>query len=97
MSKKLLIVSGIVLLMVFTAVTMPVVAEPNDEETFGKKTRITAIGTFAHCDVDGVVYGHIFIGFIGIKPVFNFDIQICDDTIGLIIMSNHFLHCVVSK
>ena len=96
MNRKLLVTSGIVLLMVFTAVTIPVAAEQNDEEIIGR-TRITAIGTFSHCDVDGVVYGHIFIGFIGIKPVFNLDIEICDDTIGLIIMSNHFLHCVVRE
>lgn len=96
MNKKLLVISGIVLMMVFSAVTIPVVAEQNDEEII-ERTRITAMGTFAHCDVDGVVYGHIFIGFIGIKPVFNLDIEICDDTIGLIIMSNHFLHCVVRE
>ena len=56
MNKKLLLTSGIALMMVFIAITIPVLAEQNDEEIFGR-TRITAIGTFAHCDVDGVVYG----------------------------------------
>jgi hypothetical protein len=93
MNKKLIIISGIVLMMALTAVTIPAIAETDDNEKLGR-TRITAIGTFAHCDVDGVIYGHIFIGVKGIKPVFNFDIEICDDTIRSIIMTNHLLHCV---
>jgi hypothetical protein len=93
MNKKLIVISGIVLMMAFTAVSISAVAELDNKETLGR-TRITAIGTFAHCDVDGVIYGHIFIGVKGIKPVFNFDIEICDDTISSIIMTNHLLHCV---
>ena len=94
MNKKLLVISGIVLIMLLTLATIPVSSDANDSRIFGRK-HITAIGTFTHCDTDEVIYGHIFIGFIGIKPVLNLDIEICEDSIKLIIMTNHFLHCVV--
>ena len=96
MNKKIFVISGLVLMMLFTAITIPIVASSNDEEILGR-TRINAIGTFAHCDTDKVYYGHIFIGVIGFRPVFNLNIEICDDTIGLIIMTNHFLHCVIRE
>jgi hypothetical protein len=96
MNKKLFVISGLVTMMLFTTITIPIAASSNDEDIIGR-TRINAIGTFAHCDTDGIVYGHIFIGFIGIRPVFNLNIEICDDTISSIIMMNHFLHCVVRE
>ena len=96
MNKKLFVISGLVIMMLFTTITLPITASSNNEDIVGR-TRINAIGTFAHCDTDGIVYGHIFIGFIGIRPVFNLNIEICDDTIRSIIMMNHFLHCVVSE
>ena len=98
MKKKFFLISGLVIMFLFTAITIPIVASinENDEEILGR-TRINAIGTFAHCDTDGIVYGHIFLGVIGIRPVFNLNIEICDDTISSIIMMNHFLHCVVRE
>jgi hypothetical protein len=93
MNKKVLVITGIVLMMLFTTISIPTIASSNDTETIGR-TRINAIGTFAHCDIDGYVYGHIFFGIMGIRPVFNLDIEICDSTISRIIMTNHFLHCV---
>lgn len=95
MNKNILKISGIIFLVVFTAVSIPVFAESNNTDPVGR-TKITAIGTFARCDQDEIVYGHIFIGFQDNKPVFNQDIEISASGIGLIVMTNHFLHCVVS-
>ena len=94
MNRKLIVTFGICLMIVFTAVSIQAVTNLENEELIGK-TRIKAIGTFAHCDIDGIVYGHIFIGVMGIVPVFNFDIEICDDKISSIIMTNHLLYCVI--
>jgi len=94
MNKEILKISGIIFLLVFTAASIPVIAESNNTDPVGI-TKITAIGTFARCDQDNIVYGHIFIGLRDNKPVFNEDIEIPANGIGLIIMTNHFLHCYV--
>ena len=96
MNKKYLGIFGIVLMMLSIAVTLPVVGETNEPEILGR-TRILAIGTFAHCDDDQIVYGHIFIGLIGLKPVFNLNIEICDETIKNVVMTNHLLRCVFEE
>jgi hypothetical protein len=96
MKKNILKISGIIFLLVFSVFTIPIIAEPNNIEPVGR-TKIIAIGTFAHCDTDEIVYGHIFIGLIGIRPVFNSNIEICDNSISSIIMMNHFIRCVVTE
>jgi hypothetical protein len=96
MNKKMLKISGIIFLFVFSTIAIPVIAEQEYEEKFSV-TKITAIGTFTRCDEDKMVYGHIFIGLNGNKPVFNTNIEISTGGIGLIIMTKHFLHCVVNE
>jgi hypothetical protein len=94
MNKDILKIFVIIFLLVFTAISIPVIAESNNIDPVGI-TKITAIGSFARCDQDDIVYGHIFIGFKDNKPVFNEDIEISASGIGLIIMTNHFLHCSI--
>ena len=78
MNRKLVVIYGMVLMMVITSISTIVVAEPNDTENLGR-THIRAIGSFSICDEEKVLYGHILIGFIGIKPVNNLDIEICEE------------------
>jgi len=80
MNKKILVISGIVLMMLFTTITIPVVAEPNDAGILGR-THIRAIGSFSISEENGNLIGHVFIGFIDFQPVFNLDIEICKDSI----------------
>jgi hypothetical protein len=94
MNKKLVFMSGILIIMLLTMAAVPVNSEKSDTTFFGRK-HITAIGKFVLSDEDKVVYGHIFIGFIGIKPVVNLEIEFSYDNIVLIIMAKHFIHCVV--
>ena len=85
MNKKLLVISGIVLMMFFTTITIPVVSEPNEAGILDR-TYIGAIGRFKICEDDGNLTGHIFIGFIDSTPVFNLDIEICQDSIKWVFM-----------
>lgn len=103
MKRRLLVISGIVLMMLITSISTIVVAEPNDIDTLGR-THIRAIGRFAICEEDEVLYGHIFFGFIGMQPVFNLDIEYSEDSIKWIVMSGfsindvityRFLNCVI--
>ena len=80
--------------MLSTLATIPVTSDTNGTAIFGRK-HITAIGKFTLSDEDKVVYGHIIIGYIGIKPVFNLDIEFSYDDLVLIVMTKHFIHCVV--
>ena len=78
-------------------VTMPkdksAIAE-NDENKILTENKILAFGTFSHCEVDEEVYGYVLIGFSGLQLFFNTYIQICDDSIQSIVMTNYFLYCV---
>ncbi|MFE3846291.1 hypothetical protein ACFL1L_05495 [Thermoplasmatota archaeon] len=104
MNKKLLGISGIVMMMVITSISTIVVAEPNDTEPL-IRTHIRAIGSFSYCDDDEVLYGHIFIGLMGFQPVSNLDIEICGDSIRWVIMRGfgvgqdvqvyRYLNCVI--
>lgn len=105
MHKKSLLISGLVITLLLTTITIPIIAEPNETEILGR-THIRAIGNFAICEEDNVLYGHIFIGFIGLQPVFNLDIEICEDSIKWIIMTGfsvngvrtyRFLNCVITE
>ena len=103
MKRKLLIISGMVLIMLITSISAIVVAEKNYNKTLGR-THIRAIGRFAICEEDEVLYGYIFFGFIGMQPVFNLDIEYDQDSIKWIVMSGfsingvrtyRFLNCVI--
>ena len=106
MNKKLFIISGLVIMMVLTTITGPVVAKPNEKTILGR-THIRAIGSFAICEEDEVLYGHILIGLMGLKPVFNLDIEYDTDSIRWIVLAGwgvgedvqvyHFLNCVVKE
>ena len=81
-------------MMVFTTISIPVISESNDNKIFGRE-HIRVIGrNFHFCEDDGDLYGHVFIGFVGIKIVYNVDIVIPNENIKFIIMSNHFLNCI---
>ena len=81
-------------MMLLTTITIPAVAEPNDTGISGR-THIRAIGSNFHtCDDDGGLYGHILIGLIGFKLVFNEDIVIPKENIRWIVMTKHMLNCV---
>ncbi len=104
MYNKLFILSGLVIMMLLTTITIPIVAESNETKILGR-THIRAIGIFAICEEDEVLYGHIFIGLIGLKPVFNLDIEYDEDSIRWIVLAGfgvgedvqvyRYINCVV--
>ena len=105
MNRKLLLISGIVLMMVFTTTAIPIVAEANETITL-TRVHIRAIGKFAICDDDEVLYGHIFIGFMGLTPIFNEDIEYDTENIRVIVMGGfevngvttyRFLSCIIRE
>ena len=91
-------------MMLFTTFTIPLVAETNDTDLFGK-THIKAIGRFYICEEEQVLYGHILVGRIGLKPVYNLDIEICEDSIRRIVMGGissnpglyFYLNCFIKE
>ena len=102
MNKKFFVISIIVLMMLVP--TLPVLADSNETVIFGR-IHIRAIGSFSICEEDQVLYGHILVGFIGLKPVFNLDIEICEDSIKRIVMGGisttpgiyFYLNCVIKE
>ena len=106
MNKKLFIISGLVVIMILTTITAPIVAKPNEKTILGR-THIRAIGSFAICEEDEVLYGHILIGLIGLKPVFNLDIEYDENSIRWIVLAGwgvgedvqvyHYINCVVRE
>jgi len=93
MNRKIIGIFGVVVILLLTTITLPAMAE-NDEDKILAEKHILALGTFSHCDDEKVVYGHVFIGFMGLSPFFNANIQICDDSIQSLTLRNHFLNCV---
>ena len=93
MNKKIIGIFGIVMILLLTSITLPVMAE-NDEDKILAENHIIAFGTFAHCDDEEIVYGYVLIGFMGLRPFFNANIQICDDSIQSLTLRNHFVNCV---
>ncbi len=78
-------------------VTMPknnAATTENDEDKILAEKHILAIGTFAHCETNEVVYGYVLIGFMGSRLFFNANIEICDDSIQSLTLKDHFLNCV---
>ncbi len=75
-------------------VTMPKNKATNVENKILTEIKILAFGTFSHCEVDEEVFGYVLIGFSGLQPFFNTYIQICDNSIQSIVMTNYFLYCV---
>ena len=106
MNKKLFIISGLLTMMLLTTITGQVVAEPNETKILGR-THIKAIGSFAICEEDEILYGHIFIGLIGLKLVFNSNIEYNLNSIRWIVLAGvgvgedvqvyHYLNCVVKE
>lgn len=102
--KKLIVIFGIIIMMLCAAISFPVTAESDDKGIFGR-THIRAIGSFAICEDEQVLYGHISIGLIGVRPVFNLDIEICEESIKRIVMGGisstpdvyFYLNCVVKE
>ena len=97
MRKKLILISGIALMMVFTSLTISVVADENETGILG--THLKAIGRNFHiCEEDGGLYGRIIIGLDGFKPVFFEDIYIPDENIRAILMVNSFfVYCIYKE
>ena len=106
MNGKLIVIYGMVLMLAITSISTIVVAETNDTENFGR-THIRAFGSFSYCDDDEVLYGHIFIGFMGFQPVSNLDIEINGDSIRWVVMRGfgvgqdvqvyRYLNCVIGE
>ena len=93
MNRKIIGIFGILVILLLTTITLPVIAG-NDEDKILAEKHILAIGTFSHCDTNEVVYGYVLIGFIGSGLFFNANIEICDDSIQSITLKDHFLNCV---
>ena len=94
MKKKIMLLSGTILIMLIITIAVPVASEV-EENGFLGRVHIRAIGNNFHiCDDDGGVYGHIFIGLKGMKLVFNEDIVIPEDSIRWVVMNKHILNCV---
>ena len=105
MNRKLLLISGIVLMMVFTTTAIPIVAETNETKTL-TRVHIRAIGKFAICQDEEILYGHIFIGFKGLIPIFNQDIEYDTENVRFIVMGGfevngvttyRFLSCIIRE
>lgn len=94
MRRKLLLISGVMLILILTSLAPSVISETNEKGLFGR-TNLRAIGRNFHiCEDDGGLYGHIFIGLKGLKPVFNQDIYIPEESIRFIFIINSFyVHC----
>ncbi len=94
MNRKLLLISGIVITIILISATLPVTSETMEKGLFGK-TNLRAVGRNFHiCEEDGGLYGHIFIGFDGLKLVFNKDLYIPEENIRFILIINSFyVHC----
>ena len=93
MNKKIFVITGLVLTILLSSTTISVISETTEEDPFGR-TRLIAIGRNFHiCPDDGGLYGRIFVGLDGLKPVFIKDIYIPEESIILIVMTNHFVYC----
>ena len=92
--KKIFGIFGIILIMLMATVSFPVFGETDETETIGR-THIIAIGWFSQCEVNQIVHGRVLIGLIGLGIVVNQDIEFCMGSIKWIVMTNHFLNCVI--
>ena len=93
MNTKIYIITGLVLTILIALATISVTSETTEEGSLGR-TRLIAIGRNFHiCPDDGGLYGHIFMGLDGLKPVFLKNIYIPEESIRVIIMTNHFVYC----
>ena len=105
MRKKLIIISGFVLMMFLATTIIPAVVK-SEEYIINTRTHIRAIGNFAICEEENILYGHIFVGLYGLQPVFNLDIEISQYNIKWIVMSGFSingnrvyscLNCVITE
>ena len=92
-------------MMLITSVSTIVVAEPNETKTL-TRVHIRAIGKFAICQDEEILYGHIFIGFKGLIPIINQDIEYDTENVRFIIMGGfevngvttyRFLSCIIRE
>jgi hypothetical protein len=83
-----------VLTIILASATLPVTSDASEKVLFGR-TNLRAFGRNFHiCEDDGGLYGHIFIGLKGLKPVLNEDIYIPEESIRFIFLINSFyVHC----
>ena len=95
MNKKKQMIIGIVFVLMMITLAIPVTGQTMNDENILGRTGIRAIGTFHLCEEDEVVYGRIFVGFEGLKPVILKNIEIDMDDIVWIIMTNHVLRCAI--
>ena len=93
--KKIFGIFGIVLILLMTTVAFPVLGETDETEILGR-THIIAIGWFSQCEVNQIVHGRVLIGLIGLKLAVNQDIEFCMGSIERIVMTDHFLNCVIT-
>jgi hypothetical protein len=94
MNRKLFVIMGVILTIIVTSATLTVTSETSEKGLFGR-INLRAIGRNFHvCEEDGGLYGHIFIGINGLKPVFNEDIYIPEENIRFIFIINSvYVHC----
>ena len=94
MNKKIYVITGLVLTILLASTTISVTSETTEEDSLGR-TRLIALGRNFHiCPDDGGLYGHIFMGLDGLKPVFFKNLHIPEESIRVIIMTSHFVYCV---
>ena len=93
MNKKLIGVFGILFLLLSITITVPADTD-NDTNNILAEKKIIAIGSFSHCEVDEEIYGWVLFGFLGLQPLFNTEIHICDESIQNIVITDFFLYCV---
>ena len=97
MNKKIFAITGLVLTILIVPATIGVTSETTEEDAFGR-TRLIAIGRNFHiCPDDGGLYGHIFMGLGGLKPVFFKNLYVPGESLGAIIMASHFVYCVYAE
>jgi hypothetical protein len=93
MNKKIFVITALVVTVLIASATISVTSETTEEGSLGR-TRLIAIGRNFHiCPDDGGLYGHIFMGLDGLKPVFFKNIHIPEESLRVIIITNHFVYC----
>ena len=97
MKKNMLLIIGSIIMILLITTAIPVSSELEENGILGR-THIRAIGYNFHiCEDDRGIYGHVIIGFKGLKPVINEDIYIPEDTIRFVVMSKLTLNCIYEE
>ena len=94
MKRNIIFIIGTIIMMLLITTAIPVSSELEENGILGRK-HIRAIGyNFHFNDDDRAIYGHILIGFKGIKIVYDEDIFIPEDAIRFVVMSQLTLNCI---